>query len=90
MTILNRLLTFNKPQKQVPCCQCGGTGKVKTMKTEQSTNIFCFFVCGVIVASALSLGTTKRLWIMLPLFLISSIVGIMILAEYKEQRKGVR
>jgi hypothetical protein len=87
MTIMNKLVTFNLPVKEIDCCQCRGKGKIKTNKTPGSTMLFCGFVGMVLLFSFMTLvGTSPRYWLTLPLFLISATVSILLLKEYKEQK----
>lgn len=84
MTILSKILVFNKPISEQNCITCSGSGRVKTSSISVGTQIFCFFVVFGIFASFMDV-ITDRDNISFTLLIICSILAIVTLREYKQQ-----
>lgn len=87
MTILNKILIFNEPQKDIECFSCKGTGKVKTQSTSSGTQIFTGFVTIFTAMISLSM-VTKPSVLKITLFIVGTITVILMLREYKIQKGG--
>jgi uncharacterized membrane protein len=87
MTFLKNVVSFNIPVKELDCCQCKGTGKFKTQKYNGATMLFMTMV-GLIWAFSFMTVFTKEpsYYIGLPFFIISTIIAIILFAEYKQQK----
>jgi len=89
MTILKHIVSFNIPVRELECCQCKGTGKFKTQKTNGATVSFSIGVGAMWFFSFMNVvSMTPNYYISLPLFIISTIFGVMLLVEYKQQKLG--
>ena len=84
MTILKKILSFDIPKKDVDCCYCKGTGKIKTTRTNAHTTTFCFIIGIFTVMSILSFMFEHGLTNLL-LSIIFTPLAIMCMLEYKQQ-----
>ena len=87
MTILSKFLIFDKQPGIKKCSSCSGTGKIELSdKTSVGTAIFYGLVITTLVFSLMDMvGSTPNYFINVPLFVGSAILGMLTLAEYKEQ-----
>ena len=87
MTILSKFLIFDQKPGIKKCSSCSGTGKIELSdKTSVGTPIFYGLVITTLVFSLMDMvGSTPNYFINVPLFVGSAILGMLTLAEYKEQ-----
>ena len=87
MTILNKVLTFNQPQKELVCQSCDGTGKWKSSSAASTTYLLIasFCILGFISLLSLPKYSDYRFLIFLGLLIISLAFLILSAIEYKQQ-----
>lgn len=85
MTFLKHILTFNLPEREVDCIQCRGTGKCKSQRTTGLTQMFFVGITITWIFSGMNMvvGPNK---FNISLFIISTILFVLIMYEYKKQR----
>lgn len=91
MTILNKFLIFRVEKKCLTCnfdiCPvCNGTKKV--ISTSTGTGIFSFVIGTGVVISGIGIfdPRTEVIWHPIIFFIVFSIIGLLTLKEYKEQK----
>lgn len=88
MTILKRMLVFNKPIEEVECMQCKGSGKVRTSPTSSATGLYLVLLGTGLFMTLLDVITKQRMGDAI-LFSFFFILAALTLMEIKEQNARV-
>ena len=88
MTILKKILIFNKPVEELECDCCRGSGKKKTSPIHPATGMFGTFI-GFGLVIYLMHTITKQTPIDFLMFGLFFILAIIALMELKEQNARI-